>query len=139
MLCPSIIQDSRYFIRKILWKKTGYALGTFYSSPKTSQHTCANMGNTEIRQFSFRGNSANKVSVHQWYWMLCLLTFTLGLRKTSARRQSDEGCATSQGLKWGPLPPNYIGRTTQPFREGGGRRKGWRGLVTRKVWEVGVT
>jgi hypothetical protein len=28
------------------------------------------------------------------------------LRKTSARRQSDEGCEISYRLKWGTLPPN---------------------------------
>ena len=32
------------------------------------------------------------------------VTFTLWLRKTSARRSSDEDCATNHRLKWDPMP-----------------------------------
>ena len=41
---------------------------------------------------------------------------TLQLRKPrdiSAKRQSDEDCATSYRLEWGPLPPNDICRIVQ--------------------------
>ena len=44
--------------------------------------------------------------------------FSLRLRKTLARKPSDEGCATSHGLKWGPLLPNDIGRFIQNSKEG---------------------
>ena len=55
-----------------------------------------------------------------------LLAFTLRLRKprkTSARRQSDEGSASSHHLKWGPLPQNYLGRIPQYIRDGEGRKE----------------
>ena len=32
-------------------------------------------------------------------------------RKTSARRPSDEGCATSHRLKWSTIPPNEVCRS----------------------------
>ena len=60
------------------------------------------------------------------YCGLCtdLLEFALWLRKTSATRQSDENCATSHRLKWGPLSPNEVGRVAQHVWKGEGR-KGW--------------
>jgi hypothetical protein len=44
----------------------------------------------------------------------------LWLGKISARRQSDEGCAASNRLKWGPLPPNEVVTIAQRVREGYG-------------------
>ena len=39
--------------------------------------------------------------------------------KTSATRPSDEGSVTtSHRLKWGPLPPNEIGRIAQHLKKG---------------------
>ena len=38
------------------------------------------------------------------------------LRKTSARRPS-EGCATAHCHKWGPLPPNEVGRIAHHTRD----------------------
>ena len=38
--------------------------------------------------------------------------------KFSARRSSDEGCATKQRLKWGPLSPNDVGGFIQGVGEG---------------------
>ena len=52
-----------------------------------------------------------------------LLAFTSGWGKSSARRSSDVGCATSDSLKWGPLLPNYIASITQQVREGEERGK----------------
>ena len=52
-----------------------------------------------------------------------LLAFTLRLRKTSARRQSDEVCVISHHLKWGPLPSNKVCRTAKHVR----KRKGMKG------------
>ena len=41
------------------------------------------------------------------------------------RTSSHEGCATSHWLKWGPLPPNELGRIAQHVRKGeGGRGQG---------------
>ena len=37
-------------------------------------------------------------------------------QKTSARPSSDESCATSRRLKWGPLLPNDVGRIAPYFR-----------------------
>ena len=51
----------------------------------------------------------------------------LQLRKTpdiSARRPSDEDCATSHLLKWGSLPPNEVGRIAQYVTKGGGIKEG---------------
>ena len=39
-------------------------------------------------------------------------------RKTSTRRPSDEGCASSHCLKWGPLPSNVVSRIAQHVRKG---------------------
>ena len=42
-----------------------------------------------------------------------LVTFTLQLRKTprkNSARRTFEGCAVRHRLKWGPLPPNDVGR-----------------------------
>ena len=36
----------------------------------------------------------------------------------------DEGSANSHILKWGPLPPNEVGRITQHIRNGRGRKEG---------------
>ena len=44
-------------------------------------------------------------------------------RKTSARRLSDEGCATSLRLKWGPLPSNEIFRIAEHVGKGKGKKK----------------
>ena len=61
-----------------------------------------------------------------------LLAFILRFRKTVeiwVSRMSDEICRISHHLKWGPLPPNDIGRIAQQTREGnkrikwGGRRR----------------
>ena len=43
-----------------------------------------------------------------------------------SREPSDEGCATSYRLKWGPLPPNDVCRIAQHVSEGEGRKKGSR-------------
>ena len=43
--------------------------------------------------------------------------------KTSARRLSDEGCAISHRLSWGPLLPVDVGRIAQKFRKGKERKK----------------
>ena len=45
------------------------------------------------------------------------------LEKTSARRSSDEGCATIHSLKWGPLPPNDVGMLAQNVRGEKGRKE----------------
>ena len=39
------------------------------------------------------------------------------LRKTSARRQSDKGYATSHHLRWDPLLPYDVGSIAQNIRE----------------------
>ena len=39
-------------------------------------------------------------------------------RKTSVRTSTDEDCATSYSLKWGPLHPNVGGRIAQHARKG---------------------
>ena len=41
---------------------------------------------------------------------------------------SDEGHMTSQHLKWGPLPPNDVGKIAQYFRKGEGRNDGKDGI-----------
>ena len=48
-----------------------------------------------------------------------LLEFILWLRKTSARRLSDEEYATSYRLEWGPVPPNMFSMIAQHVREKG--------------------
>ena len=62
--------------------------------------------------------------VMRWNRGLCtdLLAFTLKLSKTSAKRPSEEGSATSNCLKWGPLTPNDVERITQHVREEEGRK-----------------
>ena len=59
------------------------------------------------------------------YQGLCtdLLAFTLQLRKTSARRPSDDGSATSHRLNWGSLPPIEVGRIAQHVRKGEDRKE----------------
>ena len=59
----------------------------------------------------------------RWSRGLCTdsLAFVLQLRKTSARRPSDEGCVTSLHLKCGPLPPNEVGRIAQHVKQREGR------------------
>ena len=60
-----------------------------------------------------------------------LLAFALELRKTSARRPSDEGgCATCHCLNWNHFPPNEVGRIAQHVRKGEGR-KGWGRFINR--------
>ena len=44
-------------------------------------------------------------------------------RKTSAMRQSDEGCAISHRLRCGPLLPNKVGGIAQLVRTGEGRKE----------------
>ena len=68
-------------------------------------------------------------------WMLCtdLLEFTLHLRKTSARRPSDVGCATSHCLKWGHVPPKEVGRIAQHVAEEAGRKEGKDGRIPRPI------
>ena len=39
-----------------------------------------------------------------------------------ARRPSDEGCATSHPLEWGPLPSSKVGRIAQHVRKKDGRK-----------------
>ena len=63
-------------------------------------------------------NDVNPGAIHR------LLAFILWQRKTSARRQSDEGCVTSYRLKRDPLPPNDVSWITQHVREGEGRKEG---------------
>ena len=53
------------------------------------------------------------------------LAFTLRLRKpwkTSARRSSDEGFATSDHHKWDRLTPDDVGRIVQHVKKGEGRK-----------------
>ena len=38
-------------------------------------------------------------------------------------KPSDEGCATSHRLKWGPLHPNEVDRIAQHVRKGEGRKE----------------
>ena len=59
--------------------------------------------------------------IMKWYQGLRtdLMAFTLWLRKTSAKRPSDECCVTSHHLKWDPLLQKDIGR----IRE----KEGWKG------------
>ena len=45
------------------------------------------------------------------------LTDENNLKKTSARRRSDEDSAARHRFKWGPLPQNEVGRITQHVRE----------------------
>ena len=58
-------------------------------------------------------------------------SFILWLRKISAGRSPDEGCATILRLKWDSLPPNDFGRIVQHDRKGERKkeatseRKGW--------------
>ena len=64
----------------------------------------------------------------KWYLVKCtdILAFLSRLRKpqkTSTRRPSNEGCATSHDLKWDRLPSNKLGRIAQHVREKE-RRKG---------------
>ena len=43
-------------------------------------------------------------------------------RKTSARRPSDQSCATSHHLRWDPSSPNEVDRIAQDVRKGEGRK-----------------
>ena len=52
------------------------------------------------------------------------MAFTLWLRKTSARRPSDQVYVTSHSHQMGSLPPNDVGRIAQLAREGEGRQEG---------------
>ena len=38
------------------------------------------------------------------------------------------GCAISHRLKWGPFPPNEVGRIAQHVRKGEGRKEGLDGM-----------
>ena len=58
--------------------------------------------------------------------------FTLQLKKISASIPSDVGCAISHYLKWGTLPPNYVGNITQYVREAEGREQ-WNERKYRKI------
>ena len=53
-------------------------------------------------------------------------------RETSAKRPSDEGCATSHDLKWDPLPPDKGRRIAQHDREGERRKEGRK--EGNKIW-----
>ena len=44
--------------------------------------------------------------------------------KSQNKRSSDEGCATSYRLKWGPLHPDEVGRIAQHVGEGEGKKDG---------------
>ena len=74
-----------------------------------------------IKIYSFNGHLP-RISHHSWGLCMDLLTFTFKQRKTSARRPSGEGCATSNFLKSGPLPPNEVGKIAQHVREEKGRK-----------------
>ena len=47
----------------------------------------------------------------------------LTIGKNPARRPSDEGCATSHGIKWGPLTPKEVSRIAQRVRKGKVRKE----------------
>ena len=56
------------------------------------------------------------------YRGLCtdLLGFALQPRRTPEKLSKEtvnKGCATSHRLKWGPLPPNEVGRIAQHVRD----------------------
>ena len=51
------------------------------------------------------------------------------LRKTSARRSCDEGCATRYRLKWGPLPANEVDSIAQHVRRGDGWKEERNGVL----------
>ena len=56
-------------------------------------------------------------------------------RNTSARRPSDEGAVRPFiALKWGPFPPNEVGRIAQHFKTGEGRKKGKDGELREVKW-----
>ena len=51
------------------------------------------------------------------------------------------GCVTSHLLKWGPIPPNEVGRVAQHIRKGEGRKEakdlvGMRKLLMQMYWLV---
>ena len=65
----------------------------------------------------------------KWSQRLCtdLLEFDYDwgeTRKTSTRKQSDEGSVTSHCLKWSPLHQNEVGVITQYVRKGQERNEG---------------
>ena len=72
--------------------------------------------------------------IMKWSWGLCtdLLEFALQLRKTpenlSFKSLGWRGCATSHRLKWGPFPPNKVGKMAQHVRKGDGRKEGKDGV-----------
>ena len=62
-------------------------------------------------------------------WFVCVCVCNCNETKVVKKKLvnnglSDEGCATSNHLKWGPLPPNYVGRIAQHVRKGDGRKGG---------------
>ena len=63
------------------------------------------------------------------------LAFTLRMRKTSIRRPSEEGFATSHRLKWGTLLPNDAVKIAQHVTAGEGRKsgKGGEGIDTENL------
>ena len=52
-----------------------------------------------------------------------------GLYYLGVRRKTSARGASSHRLKWGPSPPNEVGRISQHVRKGEGRKKGWDGGV----------
>ena len=65
-----------------------------------------------------------------------LLTFNLRLRKTSARRPTDESCSTTHCLKWGPLQENDVCRSEKHVRKGevGEKRRDEESSRKRVLW-----
>ena len=60
-----------------------------------------------------------------------LLAVTLRLRKSPeklSKETVDEDSETIHRLKWGPLPPNEVGRIAQHVKKGKGRKKERAGL-----------
>ena len=58
----------------------------------------------------------------KWYQGLCtdLLAFTLRLSEECPRKSQ---LGDHHHLKWGPLPPNYIGRIAEHVRDGEGKKE----------------
>jgi hypothetical protein len=48
-------------------------------------------------------------------------------------KPSDEGCATSHRLKWGPFPSNEVGRIAKHVRDGEGRKEGKDEVAVRNI------
>ena len=110
--------NARYQWRHGLWPKK---LWTSVAVP--SQRLFASSVTSVTSVANDKGdNEMIARAVHRWSPDICL-TGKENPGKPQLGDRLMKGCATSHGLKWGPLPLNEVGRIAQHVRKGEGRKE----------------